>query len=314
MVSSSGKESFPLLASTEAAGHASRRILRHLLHTLQQHQQALLQGQNGENLHDFRVAVRRSRCALRQIRPVYLPSAVQPYADGFAELSRITCAVRDGEVYLSAFAALSAALDSPLQNALAPMQSMLAKRHALARQQLLAHLQSAAHGEFLADWEAFLCHSGQADEAEGAQQTLQPLANRRLHKLYRRVVREGAAIDASAPPQALHELRKTCKKLRYLLEFFHGLYPAKPHRHILRQLKALQDILGEYQDCQVQAATLLHLAEAEDLKGASPLAYLAMGVLYQRLQEQAEQSRGRFADAYALLAAEPTRRSFAALV
>lgn len=310
MSDSGDSESFPHLAGDEPAGHASRRLLRHLLQVLLRHQQALLQGQDGEALHDFRVAMRRSRSALRQIRPVFLPATIQPHLDGFAELSRITCAVRDGEVYLAAFTELAATLDSPLQTALTALLPLLAERHAEARQQLLGHLQSAAHQGFLADWEDFLRHAHEA----GGSQPLKPLADRRLGRLYRRLLREGAAIDESSPPQALHELRKTCKKLRYLLEFFHSLYPAKPHRQILGLLKDLQEILGEYQDCQVQAAVLLRLAEEEGLKGATPMAYAAMGVLYQRLLDRASQSRGRFTGAYTLLAADKTRRCFAELL
>ena len=63
----------------------------------------------------------------------------------------------------------------------------------------------------------------------------------------------GAAIDDASPPEALHDLRKKGKELRYLLEFFAGLYPAEVVKPMVKTLKALQDTLGRFQDREVQA-------------------------------------------------------------
>ena len=38
------------------------------------------------------------------------------------------------------------------------------------------------------------------------------------------MLRDGGAITPASPPESLHELRKRCKELRYLLEFFGSLY------------------------------------------------------------------------------------------
>jgi len=82
------------------------------------------------------------------------------------------------------------------------------------------------------------------------------VANQRIWRMVRRVIKEGGAINASSPPEDLHELRKSCKKLRYLMEFFQSLYPADEIQHLIKALKFLQNQLGEYQDVHVQIASL----------------------------------------------------------
>ena len=44
-------------------------------------------------------------------------------------------------------------------------------------------------------------------------------------QVYRRMVRDGNRIDDSSPSEALHELRKRGKELRYLLELFGSPFP-----------------------------------------------------------------------------------------
>src|SRR3546814_1205833 len=82
------------------------------------------------------------------------------------------------------------------------------------------------------------------------------LAGRRIRKLYRRAVADGMAIGADSPDEALHALRKTMKKLRYVFEIVRDAYPREPAREILRVVKDLQQELGEVQDMAVKAAGL----------------------------------------------------------
>ena len=70
-----------------------------------------------------------------------------------------------------------------------------------------------------------------------------PLADRLLKRAWRRVEKRGGAITPESPAEALHDLRKRCKELRYLLEFFAGLYDAGAHGEIVAELKKLQSNL-----------------------------------------------------------------------
>ena len=58
----------------------------------------------------------------------------------------------------------------------------------------------------------------------------------------------GKRIDDDSPAADLHELRKVGKELRYLLEFFGGIFDPETVKPMLKALKALQDVLGRFQD------------------------------------------------------------------
>ena len=50
----------------------------------------------------------------------------------------------------------------------------------------------------------------------------------------------------------LHELRIEGKKFRYLLEFFHSLFDQDAVDEYLKQMKKLQNTLGDFNDLAVQ--------------------------------------------------------------
>ena len=86
------------------------------------------------------------------------------------------------------------------------------------------------------------------------------------------------AITAASPPESLHELRKRCKELRYLLEFFGSLYDPGEHWRAVRELKALQDCLGEFQDTRCSATRSARSPTQMMAERAAPAAtLLAMG-------------------------------------
>jgi CHAD domain-containing protein len=64
-------------------------------------------------------------------------------------------------------------------------------------------------------------------------------------RVYRK---RGSAIMPQSASADLHDLRKRCKELRYLLEFFASLHDPATHRRIIKDLKSLQDCLGAFQD------------------------------------------------------------------
>ena len=131
---------------------------------------------------------------------------------------------------------------------------------------------------------------------------IKEVADQRIRVLTKRVRREGRTIRPDSPPEDLHELRKSCKKLRYLMEFFQSLYPVDRIRAPIALMKTLLDNLGGFQDLAVQAAHLRDLAqEMRDKDQAETATLLAMGALIgnllarqQRLREGFDQVFGEF--------------------
>ena len=150
----------------------------------------------------------------------------------------------------------------------------------------------------------------EADEAErpDAARPVQDVAGERIDRVYRRMVKMGRAIDDDSPAEALHELRKKGKELRYLLEFFAPLYPAEVVKPMVATLKALQDVLGRFQDREVQANVLRAMGDEVAALEGGAAALMAMGVLIQRLGGEQAQARAEFAASFAEFAAKRQRK------
>jgi CHAD domain-containing protein len=268
------------------AGEALRRILRHLLDTMERNLEGARQNLDSEFLHDFRVAVRRTRSLLSQIKGV-LPSAVaNHFRAEFKWLGQITSATRDLDVYLLKLPGYRKDLPASMQNDLQPLQDYLARQQRQEQRKLARQLASARCRRLLDEWRTFL--ESPVDESswpENASRPILEIANRKSWKIYRLVLEEGLAMRADSPAAALHELRISCKKLRYLMEFFQSLHPADVISKQIKALKGLQDTLGDFHDLEVQADALRdfgHAMQAEqaDLPGE---VFMAMGVLIDSL-------------------------------
>ncbi len=119
-------------------------------------------------------------------------------------------------------------------------------------------------------------------------------------RAHRRVLRRGRAIATGSPDAALHDLRKAAKRLRYLLESFESLCPGQLLDKVVAELKALQDNLGEFQDCTVQAESLAQLGRALATSTAGPSqALIAIGYLVASLETRRVQARADFAKRFA---------------
>lgn len=276
-----------------SAEAATRAILRELCTTLAANVAGARAQLDPEFLHDLRVATRRTRSALSQIKGVLPDGMVADFRARFAWLQQVTGPVRDLDVYLDGFDGYRETLPQTLRPGLDAVRTYLEQRHVAEQCRLAETLGGARFKQLLADWHQAL--EAPVPAPARACEPIKPLADERLWKMVRRVRREGRAISPDSPPEALHELRKSCKKLRYLMEFFASLYPEKVLRRQIKQLKVLLDHLGAFQDLSVQTDWLHELAARMHEEGAADVdTVLAIGALIARLLERQERLRRDF--------------------
>ncbi len=123
------------------------------------------------------------------------------------------------------------------------------------------------------------------------------------------MLRRGSRITDASPAEDLHDLRKRAKELRYLLETFTPMLDPADARGAVKELKALQDVLGTFQDSEAQREAIYALATdmmARD--GASARTILAMGEIAARLQEDQDASRAQFAAMFERFARRSVQR------
>ncbi len=303
------------LAPQLTAQEATRRIHLEILDTLEANVDGAVADLDAEFLHDLRVSVRRSRSALSQVKGVFPPAAVARFRDGFGWLGQITGPKRDLDVFLLGMPDYLQDVPEELRADLDPFRAFLLEEHAREGRELAKQLVSGDFRTLLEDWRAFLqAPPTDQEDMPNARLPVGEVADARIWRAFRRVLKEGRAIDDASPPPQLHELRKDCKKLRYLLEFFGSLYPVDQLDALIRALKSLLDTLGAYQDLAVQAHHLEAFAEQMAAAGKAPArTLLALGSLVGRLLDRRSAERSDFAMRFAAFDTDANRAIYRSL-
>ena len=298
--------------SGQPAVTAARTIHLQLLDTLERNLPGTREDIDSEFLHDLRVAVRRTRSALTQIKGVFSDADVERFKDRFAWIGQITGPTRDMDVYLLDFERYQASLPEQFRDDLEPLRGFLVAHQASEQRKMVKKLNSPHTRTLLKEWRTFLeAPAEQRQDAPNAELPVRQLADKRIYRVYRRVLEEGLAIRSASPPEALHELRKNCKKLRYLLEFFQSIYPLDEVKALVKALKQLLDNLGSFQDLEVQALKLREFAHQMVDEGEVPAdTLLAMGMLVDGLLTRQQLAREEFAERFATFASDANRVVF----
>jgi CHAD domain-containing protein len=202
---------------------------------------------------------------------------------------------------------------------LEPLRTYLRRMRAIERRRLVAGLRSARFTETTAAWRGELTALVQSGDGRGAgrpaARTVRALAADRIGRAYKRVVRRAAAVHPGSPPEALHDLRKRCKELRYVLDLFVDVCRPAPHRALVRELKVVQDELGEFQDAEVHGETIRTYAGQMLAAGLAPAeTLLAMGELVTRFGAHQRSAAARSVERAGRLTTGENRRLVAGLV
>lgn len=301
----------PLLPDTPAAA-AVATVLAHFLAAIEDNLAGTIQAFDTEFLHDLRVAVRRTRSILKLTGDVLPAEMAARFAPEFKWLGELTGPVRDLDVYLLGFDARVAGLASAEPADLEPFRSFLLRQWAIERRSLVRGLRSARFQALLDGWRTALAQVADSGSDGPAVATL---AGQRVNRVFRRVARLGEQITADSPSERVHGLRKRCKELRYLLEVFRPLCASEPHAALLKQLKALQDTLGDFQDGEVQRNEVRESAATMLGEGVAPAeTLLAMGALAAQLDAHQLRARAALGERLRPFLAEENRSRVRALL
>ncbi len=301
----------PAMRSDEA----TKIILRYLLQIMKINEANLEKDLDTEFLHDFRVASRRTRSALGQIKPVFPQNTTGRFKKDFSFVGKLSNQLRDLDVYLLKEEAFKAMLPPVLRGDIDPLFDYLRKNRSKALKHVISGFESGKYRQILQDWEAFLDEPVQdPPAAPNADLPIITLARKRIYKQYRRIVKDGSRILENTDDEKLHALRIECKELRYLMEFFSSLFPRKKNNILIAQLKTLQDNLGDFNDLCVQEKYLLNIAEGFPTTGQKhKKVRVAIGSLIGTLDREKQIIKDAFAKTFTGYASPPNKRTFSEL-
>ena len=300
------------LGRKERSDAACKRLLASLDAVVELNQPGVEADLDPECLHDFRVAVRKARSLLGEMKRVFPREITRRLRSDLGWLGRCTGPVRDLDVHLLDFSADTRDAEEETDTAAGALRDHLARARTREFRTLCRTLRSARYRRVRAALRKFLESELPArPRSENALVPIATLSAKRILRVYRRILADGRAIGDASPAESLHDLRKMCKRLRYLLEFFRGVHPAKPVERTIARLKRLQDNLGAYQDVQVQRAVLEEFrGHAGEALGAA--ATHAIDVQCSALAEREAKTRAEFAARFAQFDSRRAHKAFAA--
>jgi CHAD domain-containing protein len=301
------------LKPEQRADDATKIILHQMLEVMRANEAGIKADIDTEYLHDFRIAIRRTRSLLSQVKGIFPAEETERFKKDFRTLGKLSNELRDLDVYLLSEENYRSALPDEMREDIGPLFNYLRERRVTALNKVIKGLKSKTYADVIRDWETFLQQrpSSKKKEAPNAAVPVIDIARRRIYKRYRRVINDGTYILDHTRDELLHDLRLECKKLRYLLEFFACLFPRKKVTRLIKQLKRLQDNLGEFTDLSVQQEYLMHIAEElpiEERQARRPL--VATGYLVETMARKQQHVKSEFASTFTKFTSSQNEKLF----
>ncbi len=282
---------------------AVRQVLGRLFDVVRRNEPGVRAHWDPEFLHEYRIAVRKSRSLVAQLRDVFPARPAEAFRRQLAELGDLTNRARDLDVYLLREAEYRRLVPPALRPGLDAFFTHLRRAWRAEQRRLAAAMAGQPYHAVLAAWQDFLAgRNGAGGTAPAATEPIFSVAGRHILKAYARVVRTGRALDETASDHELHGLRIQCKKLRYLLELFVSLYPRRRAGRLVDDLRRLQACLGMYNDLRVQQEFLVAYLSGNVHRKRFMQTAAAIGALIARIHAQQQGLRRQFGAAFAALA------------
>ena len=273
------------LTASMTAADAVRSMIRGQYQVVRGNEEGVLDDTDTEFLHNLRVAVRRARSFLGQLRDVFAPEPAARLRKSLSWLGKSTNALRDLDVYLLQQADYQRMLTGPLAEDITPVFEFAAREREAAHRALVDVMGSGDYDGAVRRWRSCVeDETGLGVGPRGAEPVLS-LAGARVAKKCRAVLEQGYRLQDKTDAAAFHSLRIECKQLRYLMEILADLMPEAGS--VVQRLKKLQDALGWIQDLTVHEARTQDFAQAMSVAGDGR-ALPAVEVLVSRMRVERE--------------------------
>ncbi|KGH48661.1 metal-chelation protein CHAD [Modestobacter caceresii] len=267
------------------AGDVVRAALAAQVRALQDADLMVRTGQP-DGVHQVRVACRRLRSTLAAFRPVLDRTQTDPLREELAQVGSALSPSRDGEV---AVAHLRDLVDAePAELVLGPVVARLQQEAVRDEQagdaQARKALNTPAYLQLREDLDA-LVEAPPLTEAAArpAEEVLREVVARTGRRLRRSV----EAAHDSDEAEALHDVRKAAKRLRYTAEAAVPVLGA-PVAELVSTLKGVQEVLGDRQDTFITRPLCVQLGRAAFAAGENAFTWGRLHALEEARCQQAE--------------------------
>jgi triphosphatase len=238
---------------------AARRIVAAGLAQLQANEEGVLRSADPEFVHQARIALRRTRSALRMFRAPIGEAQARAWRDSLGEVAQALGVARDWDVLATEIFPQLAAEHGD-QELRKQLTATVGRERRQARAVARAALGTREYARVMIELARWIAREG------GDPPTLEDLAHfasATLRKRHKRLLRDASDLAALAPAER-HRVRIDAKRLRYGTDALESLFKQRRVRAYRRALEALQDALGASNDAATAAALVPKLHAPEE--------------------------------------------------
>ena len=222
-----------------------------LMNCVRQNEQGIIDDIDTEYLHQYRVHLRKIRSLINLFKKCFSPDVYLDLKSRLSSVASRTNALRDLDVFILK-QHVKTGRQRPRQKVL---YSKLAKKRNNAYLDLKQWLLSARYKKEMKELQSLL--SKEPDYYNRfSKHSIGVVLQKLMLKKYEKIREKGMLFHKLESDESIHQLRIDGKKMRYLMEFYFEISPQRKSVVLLKRLKRLQNILGDYNDSSVQQEML----------------------------------------------------------
>ena len=219
----------------------SRSILVHK-------ERILMYDDTEEDLHQFRVNIRKSRAFLKEFKFLFPKEHYNYFNENLDNFATQTNQKRDLDVIKERLKEVDTNHDAIQEDI---KEQQVREQHVI---------EEMLKGKIFEDF--FLAYQNALKQdtlltSDNNQETIEDTAKKVIKALHLKIVKKINALEKKFSDKKLHKIRISLKKLRYLLEEFQHIFGEKKIEKMIKKGRKLQTLLGDFNDT-VNQNKLLH--------------------------------------------------------
>ena len=234
----------PNLSSMDAL----RVILYKFSQSILAYKERILMSNDTEDLHQFRVNIRKSRAFLKEFAFLFPKEHYNYFNENLDSFATQTNQKRDLDVIKERLKEVDTDHDVIQEDI---KEQQVREQHVI---------EEMLKGKIFEDF--FLAYQNALKQdtlltSDNNQDTIEHTAKKVIKALHLKIVKKINALEKEFSDKQLHKIRISLKKLRYLLEEFQHIFGEKKIEKMIEKGKKLQTLLGDFND-MVNQNKLLH--------------------------------------------------------
>jgi CHAD domain-containing protein len=244
---------------------ALRVILYKFSKSILVYKERILMYDDTEDLHQFRVNIRKSRAFLKEFSFLFPKKYHNYFDENLDNFATQTNQKRDLDVIKERLLQLDEAHDH--------IQEDIKQKREYEQKHIQEMLKGKTFDDFFLRYQKALKQDTLLT-SDNNRNSIEDIAKQVIKELHLKLVKKINALENDFDDKKLHKIRISFKKLRYLLEEFQHIFGEKKIEKMIERGKKLQTLLGDFNDVVNQTKLLhdyfnsnkKHVAEGKELE------------------------------------------------